>query len=537
MLSMNPLLQKFITPRHEYLAVDRNLIVLEASSGANRFAYDPDDLRVGEDARIPFPELLGVEDTLLDILEGRQMIYELKGIARSNQKDVSLRAPAFLPPEFASDRTAFASPSATGTKSIVSASSPSLYFDLYISDYFNEGVFEKRLIVFFEETTEQMVLQQRLVQQVNETSLLLSSLAASNAYIDRIISSMADALIVTSASGIIKTVNQSTQDLLGYNQHELIDKPVLKLIKDEKFLQKVNDLSSSMPGELLKDIEVICQTKAGEEIFIAFSCSAVQTEVEGIKNFIYIGRDITERKRAEAEMIRTLERERELRELKSGFISMTSHEFRNPLSSILSSTELLEHYTHTGLEDKHLKHYDRIKAAVQRMTELLDDVLLLGKAESGKLEFNPKPLELQEFGRNLVEEIKLGSGKNHKVNFVYSGQNTTACIDEKLLQHILNNLLTNAIKYSPQGSTICFGCYCQDEEVVFEIEDQGIGIPKEDQQRLFESFHRAKNVGTIPGTGLGLAIVKKSVELHGGRIAVKSEVGVGTIFKVTLPLR
>jgi signal transduction histidine kinase len=215
---------------------------------------------------------------------------------------------------------------------------------------------------------------------------------------------------------------------------------------------------------------------------------------------------------------------------------MASHEFRTPLTTIFSSAELLQHYSQTWSEDKKLKHYNRIEAAVKRMTELLDDVLLYSKAESGKLEFNPKPLVLKDFCSDLVEEIQLGIGENHKITFIYSGPCNNACMDEKLLLHILTNLLTNAIKYSPQDTTILFSCYCEKREVIFEIKDEGIGIPPEDQKRLFESFHRAKNVGTIPGTGLGLAIVQKSVELHGGRITCTSEVGVGTTFRVTLPL-
>jgi signal transduction histidine kinase len=170
------------------------------------------------------------------------------------------------------------------------------------------------------------------------------------------------------------------------------------------------------------------------------------------------------------------------------------------------------------------------------MTSLLDDVLLFSKVEAGKLEFNPKPLVLKKFCSDLVEELQLGIGVNHKLTFVYSSPCQNACMDEKLLMHILGNLLSNAIKYSPQDTTILFGCYCNEEEVIFEVKDEGIGIPTEDQGRLFESFHRAKNVGNIPGTGLGLAIVRNSVDLHGGRIIVESEAGVGTTFKVILPL-
>ena len=497
---MNPLLKKLLAPRYEYLTLDRDFRILEASLGAPRFADCPDEVKWGNDIRVPFPELIGVEETLIDILEGWQINFQLKGVARSSEP-----------------------------------SSP-LYIDLYVSEYSNQEASEKRLIVLLEDATERMVLQQTLAQRTNEASLLFSSLTASKNYIDRIITSMADALLVTNASGIIKTINQCTQDLFGYNQEELIDQPISRLINDDTFLSRINQLSSLSPGEFVKDVEVVCQTKSGESIVVAFSCSAIQTEIEGIQNFVYIGRDISDRKRVEAEMMKALERERELRELKSDFVSMASHEFRTPLATIFSSAELLEAYGHKWPEEKKLKHYHRIESAVQRMTELLDDVLLFSKAEAGKLEFNPKPLVLKNFCSDLVEEIQLGIGENHKITFVYSGPCNNACMDEKLLLHILTNLLTNAIKYSPQDTTVLFGCSCENREVIFEIKDEGIGIPPEDQKRLFESFHRAKNVGAIPGTGLGLAIVQKSVELHGGRIACTSEVGVGTTFRVTLPL-
>lgn len=170
------------------------------------------------------------------------------------------------------------------------------------------------------------------------------------------------------------------------------------------------------------------------------------------------------------------------------------------------------------------------------MTELVEDVLLISKAEAGKLEFNPQPLMLKSFCKNLVAEIQLSIGKKHRIDFTYSGQVTSVYLDEKLLIQILNNLLINAIKYSPQETLVRFSCTCQQQEIIFEIQDEGIGIPVEDQKRLFESFHRAKNVGNIPGTGLGLTIVQKSVNLHNGNISLVSQVGVGTTFQVRLPL-
>jgi PAS domain S-box-containing protein len=262
----------------------------------------------------------------------------------------------------------------------------------------------------------------------------------------------------------------------------------------------------------------------------------VKDETGQIYRFAGIAEDITVRKQAEAEIYKALQKEKELSELKSHFITMTSHEFRTPLCTILSSADLLELYGRQWTEEKRLEHLQRIQTAVQRMTHLLDDVLLIGQAEAGKLEFKPSSLDLDKFCGDLVTELQLSTGSKHTIAFVKRGQCTTARMDEKLLRHIFSNLLSNAIKYSLANSTVHFEVNCQDGEAKFRIRDQGLGIPEEDQQRLFEAFGRAKNVGTIPGTGLGLAIVKKAVDLHGGQITVESKVGVGTTFTVRLPL-
>ncbi|HCF26613.1 MAG TPA: hypothetical protein DEV81_05270 [Cyanobacteria bacterium UBA11049] len=219
---------------------------------------------------------------------------------------------------------------------------------------------------------------------------------------------------------------------------------------------------------------------------------------------------------------------------------MASHEFRTPLSVISSSAGLIKDYSHKLDETKKLKHLERIQSSVTYMTQLLEDVLLINKAEAEKLEFNPCPLDLVEFCRDLVEEMQLGIHTEHTIA-LHIDDSTQACwpqmnMDEKLLRQILSNLLSNAIKYSPAGSSVDFHLAYQHPRVVFQVKDKGIGIPPEDQAHLFESFHRAKNVGTIAGTGLGLAIVKKCVELHGGEIAVNSVVGRGTTFRVAIPL-
>lgn len=246
-------------------------------------------------------------------------------------------------------------------------------------------------------------------------------------------------------------------------------------------------------------------------------------------------RDITERKQAEAEIRNALEKEKELNELKTRFISMASHEYRTPLATILSSAELLEHYSHKWSQEKKLIHLKRIQTSVKHMTQLLNDVLLIGKAEAGKLEFKPVMINLLQFCRDLVEEMEL-TANTHTIAFQTHELDITACIDEKLLRHILSNLLSNAIKYSPQGSKVDFDLIAETENIIFRIQDQGIGIPVAEQTQLFNSFHRGSNVGNITGTGLGLAIVKKSVDLHGGWIMFTSEVGNGTTFTVSIPL-
>lgn len=252
----------------------------------------------------------------------------------------------------------------------------------------------------------------------------------------------------------------------------------------------------------------------------------------------YIGScvDITARKQAEQEMGYALKKEKELNELKTRFVSMSSHEFRTPLATISFSAGLLEKYGDKWDAPKKLKHIHRIQTCVERMNGLLNDVLLIGKTDAGKIEVNPTPIELVEFCRNLVEEIEEGMGAEGAIAFESDRVSIHAHMDDKLLHHILSNLLSNAIKYSPDRCNVRFTVSCdRQQEVIFRIEDRGIGIPLEDRNQLFELFHRGSNVGTIEGTGLGLAIVKRCVDCHGGKIAANSEVGVGTTFTIRLP--
>jgi PAS domain S-box-containing protein len=235
------------------------------------------------------------------------------------------------------------------------------------------------------------------------------------------------------------------------------------------------------------------------------------------------------------EKLRTaLAKEKELNELKSRFVSMISHEFRTPLTTIQSAAELLQYYRWSDEEQQ--ERFQQIHAAVQHMTQMLEDVLLIGKAEAGKLEFNPKLLDLTALCQQFVADLQLSANHQYQITFTSQGQANHAWIDQTLLRLIVSNLLSNAIKYSPENGNVELSLDYDSDYVILRISDEGIGIPQIEQQRLFEAFYRGTNVGTIQGTGLGLTTVKRCVDLHQGTITLASRVNVGTIFTVTLPL-
>ncbi len=239
---------------------------------------------------------------------------------------------------------------------------------------------------------------------------------------------------------------------------------------------------------------------------------------------------------AEKKVKDALEKERELNYLKTKFISIASHEFRTPLTTVLSSTELLERYGRNWEIEKYYKQTERIKKSVNYLTHLMDDVLIISRADSGKTVFDPKPVEFKKFCQSIVDEMKLMLTEKHEFEFTYKVDKNILYVDEKLLRHILNNLLSNAIKYSVNGGKIFFEVLYLPDVLQFIISDSGIGIPDEDQTNLFEPFNRGKNVKDIHGTGLGMSIVKRSVDMHKGSITFTSKVGLGTTFNIKIPI-
>jgi PAS domain S-box-containing protein len=497
------IIKKLLAPRQiEYLLINKDWIVLEISFGIQRLADNPQEAAPGKDVRLSFPELIGIENILAEVLAEKQENFHIKGIARSPDKNYPL------------------------------------YIDVYIIADKDEKNLENNLMLLVEDVTEKMVTQQALIQAANESNLLLSALAASKDYIDKIITSMTDVLLVTNKDGLIKTVNPATEILFGYRAEELIGKFISTVIPEEHLLHQVREQNLLDKAQKPEDLEVICQAKNQEKVILEFSCSPIQSDAKGLIDFVYIGRDITIRKRQEEELNLALQKERELKELRSRFFSMVAHEFGNPLNAILFSCELLTQYRESLTEEDERQYVGYIEESAKQMMELLNDVRFIGKADSGKLGNKPVPIDLISFCYHLVEGMKMTTSGKHeiKLNIANNIKSENPLIDEKLLRHVLTNLLSNAIKYSPNGGTVNFDLILEEKDATFKIKDEGIGIPPENLDNLFQSFYRAKNVGEIPGTGLGLAIVKQCVELQGGTIEVQSELEKGTTFRVRLPL-
>jgi PAS domain S-box-containing protein len=286
-------------------------------------------------------------------------------------------------------------------------------------------------------------------------------------------------------------------------------------------------------------VEHRVQTAAGDWKWILSRGRVVERDAGGrALRMIGTNIDISGRKLAEAELMATLQREKELSDMKSKFVSMASHEFRTPLATILSSSELIEHYSETLSAEDRAGVIGGMKSAVQRMSALLDDVLTIGKSDAGVLKYHGGAMYLRAFCEQVTGTFRLAAGKDHVLEFEHNlPEDELVEMDERLLHHIVDNLLTNAAKYSAAGKTIRLSVMREGAELHISVTDQGIGIPEKDQAHLFEGFFRASNVDKRLGTGLGLAIVKKAVESHSGRISFTSVEGQGTQFDVRLPLR
>lgn len=274
--------------------------------------------------------------------------------------------------------------------------------------------------------------------------------------------------------------------------------------------------------------------KNGQQFPVEVELSSIETNT-GLLVMSFI-LDMTTHKAAEDALRQALTREKELNELKSRFVSMASHEFRTPLASILALNETLSAYRSTLSDDQIEQKLGKMRDQIEHLNHIMEDVLQLARLQARRMEFHPTRLNLDSLCRSVLDEFQTRSDSHHEWYYHCDETLQDVILDKKLMRQIISNLISNAMKYSPMGKLITVTLTWNENRLIIRVQDQGIGIPTADLALLFEPFHRATNVETISGTGLGLTIVKESVELHGGTISIESEIGVGTIFMIQIPL-
>lgn len=330
-------------------------------------------------------------------------------------------------------------------------------------------------------------------------------------------------------------VNPAVEMLTGYTKSELLSGfDIRRLIKSKKSRQ----ISQPNKTSNFEYQEISILTKYGIERWLACAVATLDRtlDFQGQTVELIAGIDITDYKISESELNKALDQAKELGELRARFLSIVCHQLRNPLNVVSFSNNLLKRYVDEQTQQIIQPLLEQIQASIEELSQMLDEILFYAKAEAAKLKFNPTPIELVKLCSDLVSQIQMSNLQNI-FEFTCSDNEIQGCMDKKIVESILRNLLDNAIKYSSFGSIIELKLERNNETVIFHVKDEGIGILAEERSRLFEPFYRGSNLDNIPGTGLGLAIVKTLVDLHGGQISLESEVGIGTTFTVMLPTR
>jgi len=376
--------------------------------------------------------------------------------------------------------------------------------------------------------------------------------------------SAAEGLVVVDGSGTICLKNPRLDALFGYIDEDLLGLPIETLIPDslrgKHSAQRQHYHEKPVQRSMGGGLDLMGRRKDGSLFPVEISLN--HFDVDGQRFVMGLVSDVTKRRRAEKDLQATnagleerveqrtlellstqadlrlaLEAEKELNALKSRFVSMASHEFRTPLSTIMSSVDLIGRYTEKNPEERIQKHVERVRAKVRELTGMLNDFLSLDKLEQGSVACNPGEFDVVHLSIELIEELRGLAKPGQEIVYDHSGSERIMFQDRTMLHNVLSNLLGNAIKYSPENKRIDLITCISNSALTIQVQDRGIGIPLEDQQHLFERFFRAANAFTVQGTGLGLNIVRKYLDLIGGTIAFESTPGQGTTFTVTIAQR
>ncbi len=376
-------------------------------------------------------------------------------------------------------------------------------------------------------------------QNVTELKVVQNELRDSKRWLEAILDNLVDGVITFTETGSIVSLNRAGAYIFGYERDEMVGQPIHHLLPTlaphpsqeqlAAFLEQVSGLGDEIEG----------QRKDGTTFPMYFAVSRIELDERCF--YTAIIQDFTERKFLESQLWDkerlnlALEKERELRDLKNRFISMMSHDLKTPLAAIRLANSMLRNYGDRLSAQEKTESYDTIDQQVEYLTELINDVMTISRADFTGAELNLELVDLETYCRDILEELQLAYRMQRVLNFVGTNQRIETSIDRKLMRRAITNLLSNALKYSPADKPVTLELTHSGHEAIIRVIDEGIGIPEDDQDHLFEPFHRASNVGSVSGTGLGLAIAKQAVDLHHGTITVESHVNRGTVFTITLP--
>jgi len=376
-----------------------------------------------------------------------------------------------------------------------------------------------------------------------------------------------EGIIVTNKEGILIKVNPAAERMFGYEEGELLGERVEILVpkqsvhRHETYRENFNnnpharamgagyDLHGKRKDgtEFPIEISLSPYTFEGNSFVIGFIIDitlrkqaeerlknySLELEKQVEKRTLIMSEAIQELEKTRDELNKALGKEKELNELKTRFVSMASHEFRTPLATVLSSLSLVAKYGEQGDKEKQDKHINRIKSSVTHLTDILNDMLSISKLEEGVISISRETHNIKAFITELISEMRGLTKPGQALIYAHKGKETDVYTDIKILRHIIFNLISNAIKFSPENKQINVVTEITDNHFIITVQDQGIGISKEDQNHLFERFFRGQNAGNIQGTGLGLNIVAKYVEILDGTIECNSVLEQGTTFKIT----
>ncbi len=392
---------------------------------------------------------------------------------------------------------------------------------------------------------------EQLGNQIKVTERKDAELERVNAFLNNIWNHAGAIIFVTDNDGMLQFFNPAAEKWLGFSSSEVIGKMnVTAFHLPDELDKRAGELSQTSGKTIAPGFEIFTTVSAldsdnnlewhykrkdGSVFFVSLNISQLKDTHGYVSGYLGIAIDISEKKKADIELRAALEKEKELNELKSRFVSMASHEFRTPLSAVLSSAYLLSRYAKTEEQPQREKHIQRIVSSVTSLTEILNDFLSVGKIEEGNISANSREYDVSAQMNEIVAEVHHLLKAGQAISYNHIGKTDTVFLDASMMKHIVVNLLSNAIKFSNEQTVIDLVTERKPGKLILTVQDRGLGIPPEDIDNLFKRFFRSSNVTNIQGTGLGLHIVSKYAELMSAKIACESKLGEGTKFTITFP--